>query len=207
MTDPADRRTPPPELVAAAAANPGGSVAEIDHDVVGDPDGYVPAEAVVGVWEVGADGRLTGQFHANPRYGPVRDDVTRLTGGGHWLGWLGDDPAGAVRDSVAGMLTDQVPGSTVPWMKITDEPRYLTGGRPMPEDPDRVVVTRAALAAPFALGVESPSGREILWGVYTVVVSGLDATARSRAWLDLWTDLDTAHEQLASRIHVLDGAE
>lgn len=205
MVEPADRRTPPPELVALAAANPGGSVAEIDHAVVRDPDGYVPAEAVVGVWEVDAQGRLTGQFHANPSYGPVRDDFTRLTGGGHWLGWLGDDPAATVRDSLAGMLTDQVPGSTVPWMKITAEPRYLTGGRPMPEDPDRVVVTRAALAAPFALGVESPSGDEILWGVYTVVVAGLDSTARSRAWLDLWTDLDTAGEQLADRTYTLDG--
>jgi hypothetical protein len=207
MVDPTRRRTPEPELVAAAAQNPGGRVAEIDHDVVRDPDGYVPAEAVVGVWEVDAQGRLTGEFHANPRYGPVHDDFAKLTGGGHWLGWLGDDPAATIRDSVAGILGGQVAGATVPWMKIVDEPRYRTAGRPVPEDPDRVLVTRAGLAASFALGVDSPSGGEILWGVYTVVVVGLDAAAHSRVWLDLWTDLDAAEERLASRLYEVEPAD
>lgn len=37
-------QSPPPELVAEAAANPGGSVAAIDPDLVGDPEGYVPGK-------------------------------------------------------------------------------------------------------------------------------------------------------------------
>ncbi|SCG65608.1 hypothetical protein [Micromonospora inositola] len=88
-------------------------------------------------------------------------------------------------------------------MKITEEPRYLTAGRPAPDDPDSLIVTRAALAASFAIGVDSPSGRyDILWGVYSIAVVGLGSgtRARSRAWFDLWTALDAAEQQLRTRI-------
>ena len=50
-----EKRRLPADLVAAAAANPGGSVAEIDGSVaeidgsvVSDPNGYVPPEAIIG---------------------------------------------------------------------------------------------------------------------------------------------------------------
>lgn len=59
------KRTPPadPGLEAEAAANPGGSVAAIDGDLVGgDPNGYVPPEAIHGCWIVGPDGKLTGEY-------------------------------------------------------------------------------------------------------------------------------------------------
>ncbi|GAA4204077.1 hypothetical protein [Actinocatenispora rupis] len=197
--EPADgttaRREPPAELVA-----------EIDGTLIGDPDGYVPGEAVRGVWRVGADGRLTGEFEPNPRYGTVQDDFTALTDGGHWLDWLGDDPAAALRQSVAEILDEQVPGAAVRWMRITEEPRYLTAGRRRPEDPDRIVVTRAALAAPFAVGVDSPDRFDVLWGVHSIAVAGLDRPdgATSRVWFDLWTDADTAEEQLRERITTLD---
>jgi hypothetical protein len=87
-------------------------------------------------------------------------------------------------------------------MKITDEPRYLTSGRRAPHDPEKLIVTRAALAAAFAIGVDAPSRDfEILWGVYSIVVVGFDrGEIRSRAWFDLWTALDQAEEQLRTRI-------
>jgi len=47
---PREKRPLPPGLIAMAAANPGGSVAEVDGSVVRDPDGYVPVEAVIGYW-------------------------------------------------------------------------------------------------------------------------------------------------------------
>ncbi|WP_285786996.1 hypothetical protein [Micromonospora sp. NBRC 101691] len=199
-----DRRSHPPAALAAEAArHPGGSVAEIDHTLVSDPNGFVPAEAVRGVWKVGADGRLTGEFQPNPNYGPPQDDFTRLVSTGHFLDWLGDDPASAVRGSVAEIVDQQVPGATVRWMKITDEPRFLTAGRRAPDDPESLILTRAALAASFAIGVDSPSGRhDVLWGVHSIVVVGLDRgdRARSRAWFDLWTELDAAEHLLRSRI-------
>lgn len=150
-----------------------------------------------------ADGQLTGEFQPSPSYGPVQDDFTRLVGTGHFLEWLGDDPAATVRQSVAEIVDQQVSGATVRWMKITDEPRFLTAGRHAPDDPGSLIVTRAALAASFAVGVDSPPGRyEILWGVYSIAVVGLDRGehARSRVWFDLWTTLDAAEQQLRERI-------
>jgi len=194
-------RTPPAELAAEAARHPGGSVAEIDQDLISDPDGYIPGEAVRGVWTVGDDGKLTGEFVPNPRYGPPQDDFMRLTSADHWLDWLGEDPAAAVRESVLELLQDQVAGASLRWMKIVDEPRFLTAGRPSPDDPDRLIVTRAALAAAFALGVDSPDRYDILWGVFSIAVGGLDSEeGRSRVWFDLWTELDEAEEELRDRI-------
>ncbi|MEV0330052.1 hypothetical protein AB0H63_26895 [Micromonospora echinospora] len=212
-TEPGDKsgRTsaPPSALTAEAARHPGGSVAEIDSTLISDPNGYVPAEAVRGMWKVDADGQLTGEFQPNPKYGPPKDDFTQLVSTGHFLDWLGDDPAAAVRESVAEIVDEQVPGATVRWMKITDKPRFLTAGRRAPNDPERLILTRAALAVSFAIGVDAPSGRyDILWGAHSIVVAGLDRgdQARIRVWFDLWTELDTAEQHLRTRITEVDPA-
>lgn len=195
-------RLPPAELVAEAARHPSGWVYEIDRTLIADPDGYIPSEAVRGGWKVDANGCLTGEFRPNPRHGPPQDDFTKLSNGNHWLEWLGDDPGATIRDSVAEIVDEQVPGATIRWMKITDEPRYLTSGRRVPDDPGMLIVTRAALAAAFAIGVDAPSrDYEILWGAYSIAVVGLDrAEARSRVWFDLWTALDEAEQNLRARI-------
>ncbi|MFJ9774439.1 hypothetical protein ACIRVF_24920 [Kitasatospora sp. NPDC101157] len=199
-------QSPPPELVAEAAANPGGSVAAIDPDLIGDPNGYVPGEAVQGVWRVGEDGKLTGEFVENPDYGPPKDDFTELTGSGHWLGWLAEEPAVAVRDSISGILREQVPDAVLEWLKITDSPRYLTAGRPRQGDPSHLLVTRAGLAVAFALSVTSPGRRrEILQGVFSWVAVGLDQPdgRQDRVWFDLRADLDWAEAELRNRIHLV----
>jgi hypothetical protein len=183
-------------------------VAEIDSTLISDPNGYIPGEAIRGVWRVDASGQLTGEFEPNPTYGRApQDDFTKLTSSDHFLDWLGDDPAATIRASVAEIVDEQVPGATLRWMKVTDVPRYLTGGRRVPDDPRRLILTRAALAASFAIGVDSPPDRyDIPWGVYSIVVVGLDrpGQARSREWFDLWTALDPAEQQLRTRITELD---
>ncbi|CAM5527158.1 hypothetical protein BOQ63_004155 (plasmid) [Streptomyces viridifaciens] len=199
-------QSPPPELVAEAAANPGGSVAAIDPDLIGDPDGYVPSEAVQGVWRVGADGKLTGEFVENPNYGPSKDDFTRLTESEHWLGWLGEEPAVAVRESISGILREQVPDAVLEWLKITDSPRYLTGGRPRQDDPSHLIVTRTGLAVAFALSVTSPGRRrDVLQGVFSWVAVGLDQPdgRKDRLWFDLRADLDWAEAELRNRIYLV----
>ncbi|MFF7776420.1 hypothetical protein ACFZCG_18580 [Streptomyces tanashiensis] len=199
-------QSPPPGLVAEAAANPGGSVAAIDPDLIGDPNGYVPGEAVQGVWRVGEDGKLTGEFVENPNYGPPKDDFSKFTRSEHWLDWLGEQPAVAVRDAVAEILDEQVSGAVLEWMKVLDVPRYLTGGRPQPDDESRMVVTRAGLALPFALSVTSPGRRrEILQGVFSWVAVRLDqpGNRKDQVWLDLRVDLDWAETELRNRIHLV----
>ncbi|MET9674681.1 hypothetical protein ABZY68_16530 [Streptomyces sp. NPDC006482] len=199
-------QSPPPELVAQAAANPGGSVAVIDPDLIGDPNGYVPGEAVQGVWRVGQDGKLTGEFVENPNYGPPKDDFAKLTEPDHWLGWLGEQPAAAVRDSIAEILDQQVPGAALEWIKVVDAPRYLTGGRPQPDDKGHLIVTRAGIALPFALSVTSPGRRrEILQGVFSWVAVRLDqpGNRKDQVWLDLRVDLDWAETELRNRIYLV----
>ena len=75
---------------------PGGSVSVIDPGLIGDPDDYVPGEAVQGVRRVGEDG--TGEFVPDPRYGPPEDDFAELTESRHWLDRLGEQPAAGDAD-------------------------------------------------------------------------------------------------------------
>jgi hypothetical protein len=199
-----ERREVPAEILAEAAANPGGSVAQIDGDLVADPNGYIPGEAVMGVFVVGPDGVPTGEFLHNPNYGTVLDDFTRLSSPDHWLGWLPGEPAMAVRQAIADALTGQVPGSVVPWVKVIDEPVFLTGGTRAPDDPEKIVVTRAALAVPFALSVVPPNGeREVLTGVFSWAAAGLDTAdgRHDRVWLDLGMDRPQAEALLQERVY------
>ncbi|MEU3404939.1 hypothetical protein ABZ766_13460 [Streptomyces sp. NPDC006670] len=199
------RKSPPAELVAEAAANPGGSVAAIDRSLIGDPNGYVPGEAVQGVWVVGQGGKLTGEFVENPNYGPPKDDFSKLTESGHWLEWIGAQPAAAVRDSIAEILDAQVPGAELEWIKILDEPRYLTGFRRLdPDAPKYGIITRAGIALSFALSVKSPArGRETLQGVFSWATAAIDQPggAKRQVWFDLHADLDWAETALQERIY------
>jgi hypothetical protein len=210
-TSPSDgsarRATPPAQLVAEAARHPNGWVYEIDTGFVDDPNGYVPPEAIRGGWKVDGHGKLTGEYKENPRYGPPQDDFAKLTESGHWLAWLGDDPAREVRESVAEIVDSQVAGTVLEWMKIVEEPRFLTFGRRHPDNSEKLIVSRAGMAAEFAAGVRAPAGRrEILWGVYSVAVTGLDrpGAARSQVWFDPRVRLDWAEEQLRIRIYEVD---
>ncbi|WP_163507315.1 hypothetical protein [Fodinicola acaciae] len=201
---PRERRELPAELTAAAAANPGGAVAEIDATMVSDPNGYVPAEAIVGVFLVGPDGKATGDYERNPDHGPVRDDLRRLEPPDHWLGWLPDEPGPAVRTSIEGILDQQVAGSVVDWLKIIDEPVFLTSARRLPDDPDRVIATRAALAVSFALGARPPGGDSvILTGVFSWVAAGLDGERADQLWFDLGMSREEAETALKERIYAV----
>jgi hypothetical protein len=202
-----ERRELPAALRAEAAANPGGSVAEIDGSQISDPDGYVPVEAIIGVWPVRSDGHATGEFLRNPGHGPVRDDFTRLEAPDHWLGWLPDSPTVAVRAALQDAITDQVFGATVPWIKVVADPVFLTGGVRLPHDPQRIVVRRAALGVPFALAAIPPGGRiTVLTGVFTWAAAGLDTpgSRRDRVWFDLGMTREQAEDLLDRRIHELD---
>jgi len=197
------RQSPPPALVAEALAAPGGSVAQIDPAFVEDPNGYVPNEAIQGFWRVDPQGRLTGEFESNPNYGPPQDDFTKLDGSKHYLGWLGDRPAAAIRDSIAHVLDGQAPGAVLEWIKVDADPRYLTSGRPQPGHEEYLIVTRSGLALPFVLSVTAPGRkRAILQGVFTWAAINLDRprARKDQVWFDLHADLDWAETQLRTRI-------
>lgn len=197
-------------MLAEAATNPGGSVAVIDSELVGgNANGYIPGEAVHGCWIVGSDGILTGEYAENPKYGSPTDDFAKLTDMDHYWGWLPDEPAAAVRASIADVLTEQVPGAVLEWVKVTDAPETLTGGRRVAGNESQIILVRTGVALPFALSVMSPEGRrEVLWGVFTWVASGLDGSTRrkDRVWFDLHTELEWAKQRLPQRVYEVDEA-
>jgi hypothetical protein len=192
---PPERREFPPELLAEAAANPGGSVYEIDGSQVPDPYGYVPPEAIIGEFTVDENGQPTGIFLRNPKYGPIRDDFTRLTDPDHWLGWLPGEPSAAIRSELLERLTDQVPGSTLEWVKITEKPAFRTGfvhNNPNNTDDSsdkvRVIVTRAGLAVAFVLSVVTPElHRYFHEGGFSWVATRLDRPGEreDRTWFEI----------------------
>ncbi|MGC0417562.1 hypothetical protein [Embleya sp. AB8] len=194
-------------LIAAAAQSPGGSVAEIDPAFADDPNGYVPGEAIRGAWVVGPDGLLTGEYRHNPHHGPPQDDFAKLVEDEPWLDWLGENPVGAIRESVTECFADQAPGAELTWMKILDPPRGATSGRPAPDDEQFLIPTRTALAVYFAAQIVAPDrARATVCGIFTWAATGLDTPAdrRDRIWLDLDADLDWAEQQLAPRMYAMD---
>src|SRR5258707_6513858 len=106
--------------------------------MVRDADGYVPLEAIIGIFAVGSDGRATGDYFRNPGHGAVRDDFTRLEQPDRWLGWLPDTPARAVRAELAAVLAGQVEGAVLEWLKVVDEPVFLPVGVRSAADPERL---------------------------------------------------------------------
>jgi hypothetical protein len=201
-------------LIAEAAAHPGGSVYEIDGSLVPDAYGYVPPEAIIGEFVVGPDGIATGEYVHNPRHGPVQDDYERLESPDHWLGWLpGSSPGLTIRQAIERRLADHVPGSRIEWLKVIDDPAFLTGGVRSPEDSDtdpgfvRMTLRRAALAVPFALAVLTPDGhRYVHTGVFSWVAVHLDKPdqRRDRMWFELGASRADAAEDLKRRIYEVD---
>ena len=63
----------------------------------------------------------------------------------------------AVRAQLAAILAEQVDGAVLEWMKVVDEPVFLTVGVRSPADPDRLIVRRAALGVQ---SLQCPGGLE-----------------------------------------------
>ncbi|MDR0489345.1 MAG: hypothetical protein LBG99_08160 [Propionibacteriaceae bacterium] len=206
MTDypdyPRERRPIPASLRSHAAQNPGGYVAEIDKTMIGNPDGYVPNEAILGLFCIGTDGQATGEFIVNPHHGQVKDDFRLLEDSNHWLGWMPDKPALAIRKILEEVLNEQVAGSVLDWVKVLKEPVFLTSGIRSPQDSTKIIVRRTALAIVFALAVRPPSEKiQILTGAFSWVVTGLNqGPRRDRTWLDLGMTRIQAEQALEKRI-------
>jgi hypothetical protein len=199
---PSERRELPTELLAEAATNPGGIVAEIDGRQVPDANGYVPPEAIIGVFTVDSSGLPTGEFLRNPNYGPIREDFTKLTAPNHWLGWLPGEPSAVVREALLECITLQAPGSMLEWVKITEEPAFLTGlASRDPSDTHKFTVTRAGVAVAFVLSVVMLSQqRYFVRGGFSWAATGLDRPGerKDRTWFDVnmpFTEVAAALEE------------
>ena len=129
------------------------------------------------------------------------DDFTHLTSPDHWLGWLGDDPAQMVRDAIERGLQKQVPTARLEWVHLIGDAKFLTGGKKIPDEPTKMIATRAGLAVEFELEVSSDEGTEQLSGVFSWAARGLDGERHDRTYCDLDVDMEWAAEILRSRIY------
>lgn len=135
----------------------------------------------------------------------MHHDLSALNDPEHWLGWLGDDPAATVRGAIQRVLREQVATAQLLWIRLLDEPYYLTGGRRMLDDPDRMLITRAAVAIWFELSVTSIEGVEQLTGAFSWVAAGLDGDSRrDQIHLDLDANYEWAKKELELRIYDID---
>jgi hypothetical protein len=200
----------PANLLELAQLHAGGSIAQIDGSMLPDPDGYVPPEAIVGAYIIDENGVPTGTYRRNPSYGkPILDDWSRLENRDHWFGWLPDSPGKAVRSALENGVSKQVPGTIIEWVKIIEEPEFLTGGPRQSDDSEKIVVRRAALAVKFALSVRPPNGkREFVVGSFSWVATGLDSpgSRRDRTWFDVGMGMTKAAALLQERVWEVDRA-
>ena len=130
-----------------------------------------------------------------------KDDFTVLTEIDHYLGWLGENPAQAIRFEIEQNLKKQVPTTTIEWIHLHSKPEFLSGGRPVFNDPDKIVLTRAALAVAFQMQVNSGIGEEILNGVFSWTATGLNNARNDQIYLDLNMKMPEAAELLKIRIY------
>lgn len=149
------------------------------------------------------------EYAAGGAGAPPGDDFSRLELPGHQLGWLSDEPATAVRAAIATILVQQVPGSVLNWIQVTDEPAALTIRVRSARDPGHLTIRRVAVAIPFTLGAQPPVGDPaVLTGFLTWAVAGLDRPGRrrDRQWFDLRISRGRAEELLQERINQVDPA-
>jgi hypothetical protein len=134
------------------------------------------------------------------------DDFTKLQPTEHMLKWLADDPYAAIRSEVESMLQKQVPGSRLAAFGVSSEPQWLTGARPLDDDPDKAIVVRTGVAFEFELSVQEPNGQaHHLRGVFSWVGAHLDDLEKMqhRLWVDLDGTLTTfgSEGELMSRMY------
>ena len=107
-----------------------------------------------------------------------------------------------MRTGIDDILTEQVAGARLDWLKVVDDPVFLTGGVPDHDDPATITVRRAALAVPFALSVVAAGRRETLTGCFSWVAVNLDqpGVRQDRTWFDIGATREQAEAALESRI-------
>ena len=136
-----------------------------------------------------------------------RDDFKRLDETRHMFEFLAADPFVAIRSTLETMLRQQRPDSKLSTLRVSSDPDWLTGARPI-DDGGQAAVTRAGVAFEVELAVETADQAHVLRGVFTWVGIHLDdpSSANQQVWLDLDGTLATFGSQgeLKTRIHLLE---
>lgn len=133
------------------------------------------------------------------------DDFTPLDSARHMLEWLAEDPYAAIRSPIERLLTAQVPDTELTSIRVIAKPHYLTGARPSPDDANKAIVTRLAVAIAVELSVTSGGGADELQAIYTWAGVHLDEPGerQQRVWIDFDGTLEAfgSEGELVNRIY------
>jgi hypothetical protein len=122
-----EKRVPPDDvgLKAAAEANPGGWVYDIDWSYPDDQP--VPPEAIRGSWKVGDDGFLTGEYAPNARYRPIETPQRKLKPYMHAAARSNVDQWIIEMDPTAEPLFPEIPAELIRGWWYVDRSGKITG--------------------------------------------------------------------------------
>jgi hypothetical protein len=214
---PVERHAVPEWIKVREPHTPGAFAYQVDQARVPAGSSDVPAEAVVGCFRIGPDGRATGEFLRNLGYLPESDDFAYLESPDLHLEWLSERPGVVVRQTIEDLFTKQAPGSVVRCVHVVDRPRTRMAGTRydlperqwppgLPRDDDEtlqaVMLTDAAIAVTVTIWVTGPDVRTgVLHGVLTLVQTGLDGEDRAGSvWLEREPTLNEVERTLDERI-------
>ena len=125
----------------------------------------------------------------------AQDDFSPLMGSLHMLYWMGRDPLSTLRGWIESLLQEQDPGTVLEAVRVTADPRYLSGGRQVAEG--KVILTRMGFAFAFEIEVTDSQKRPwTLTGVTTIVAAGLDKPGETR--YQFYFELDGELEEFSS---------
>lgn len=118
-----------------------------------------------------------------------RDDFSIFEGSEHMFYGL-DEPYVIIREELEKIFEAQVPGTSVDAVVAYGEPKWLTLGRRLDDEPETVVVGSFGLCFRCHIDVATPKRREQLDAAMTMLFRDIDrpGSARMRVTLDLHDD-------------------
>ncbi len=120
------------------------------------------------------------------------DDFSSLHPSMHMLQWLDEDPPRRIRTAFEEWGDDKVAGTRVVQIAVVGKPQFLTGGKRLDDDPEKMRLVRTGVAFAFAVHIRAPDGEDHhVKGVFSWIGMDLDEpTARQRLWIDVDGSLD-----------------
>jgi len=118
--------------------------------------------------------------------------------------WSSATPAEIIRFYADNVVSNSLPGSKLFQIECLGEPRYLTGAKKKPDDPDHVIMARMGIAFQTRLVIDKPDGsREEVSGVSALICQNLDHQEDLTIWLEFFPDgnLDEIEESLKTKVY------
>lgn len=106
------------------------------------------------------------------------------------------DPFSLIREQVENSLRAQVKETEVTAIRTIGEPKWLTIGRKVEDDPNKVIVGHFAVCFRSMIDVKSPDHEETLDATLTLLFRDIDQEGEEsmRYSMDLFADAEKAYE-------------